>query len=103
MLESLHLRAVDEELDIEIVQGRAESPPNLAFPAVVEHLLLWTLPRPEATVVTWRRVAAGERLVCFEGVWGVADKVEALRGRGGDTCTGSSTALPSTTVSMIPR
>jgi hypothetical protein len=33
-------------------------------------------------VAAWRRVAAGGRLVCFEGVWGAADKVEALRGRG---------------------
>jgi len=82
MLERLRLRAADEGLDIEIVVGPAESPPQLAFDAVVERLLLWTLPRPEETVAAWRRVAAGGRLVCFEGVWGVADKVEALRGRG---------------------
>src|SRR5215208_5136837 len=81
MLERLRLRAADEGLDIEIVEGNADSPPRLAFDAVVERLLLWTLPHPEATVAAWRRVAEGGRLVCFEGVWGTADKVEALRGR----------------------
>ncbi len=82
MLERLRLKAADENFDIEIVEGRAEAPPQLAFDAVVERLLLWTLPHPEATVAAWRRVATGGRLVCFEGIWGVADKVEALRGRG---------------------
>ncbi|MDQ3913315.1 MAG: class I SAM-dependent methyltransferase, partial [Actinomycetota bacterium] len=82
MLEHLRSRAADEGLDVETVVGNAESPPQLPFDAVVERLLLWTLPDPEATVGAWRHVAPGGRLVCFEGVWGAADKVEALRGRG---------------------
>ena len=82
MLERLRLRAAAEGLDIELVEGRAESPPQRTFAAVVERLLLWTLPHPEATMAAWRRVAPGGRLVCFEGVWGAADKVENLRGRG---------------------
>jgi SAM-dependent methyltransferase len=82
MLERLRSRVADEGLDVETVVGNAESPPQLPFDAVVERLLLWALPNPVATVATWRRVASGGRLVCFEGVWGVADKVEALRGRG---------------------
>jgi SAM-dependent methyltransferase len=82
MLEHLRLRAADEGLDIQIVEGRADSPPQLAFDAVVERLLLWTLPHPETTVRAWRRVAAGGCLVCFEGIWGADDKIEALRGRG---------------------
>jgi SAM-dependent methyltransferase len=83
MLEQLHLRASAEGLDIEVVEGRAESPPQLAFDAVVERLLLWTLQRPEETVAAWKRSAVGGRLVCFEGVWGVAaDPVEKLRARG---------------------
>jgi SAM-dependent methyltransferase len=83
MLGRLRSRAADEGLDIEIVEGRAESPPQLAFDAVVERLLLWTLPHPEATVAAWRQAAPGGRLVCFEGVWGEgADKVEKLRARG---------------------
>jgi 2-polyprenyl-3-methyl-5-hydroxy-6-metoxy-1,4-benzoquinol methylase len=55
MLERLRLRAADEGLGIEIVEGRAESPPQLPFDAVIERLLLWTLPHPEATVAAWRR------------------------------------------------
>jgi SAM-dependent methyltransferase len=82
MVEHLRSRADDEGLQIEVVVGKAESPPQGPFDAVVERLLLWTLPFPVATVAAWRRVASGGRLVCFEGVWGVADKVEALRGRG---------------------
>src|SRR5215212_10034868 len=82
MLERLRSRAVDEGLEVEIVEGPADSPPRLRFDAVVERLLLWTLPHPETTVALWRRVAPGGRLICFEGVWGSADKVEALRGRG---------------------
>src|SRR5215212_6094705 len=82
MLDRLASRAANEGLHVEIVEGLADSPPQLHFDAVVERLLLWTLPSPEATVALWRRVAPGGRLVCFEGVWGAADKVEALRGRG---------------------
>jgi SAM-dependent methyltransferase len=81
MLERLRLRAAAEGLNIQIVEGPAESPPQLAFDAVVERLLLWTLPHPEATLTAWRDVAAGGLLVCFEGVWGAGNKVEALRGR----------------------
>jgi SAM-dependent methyltransferase len=82
MIERLHSRAADEELELETVVGQAESPPQFSFDAVVERLLLWTLPDPEATVAAWRRVAPGGRLLCYEGVWGAADKVEALRSRG---------------------
>ena len=82
MLKHLRSHAADEGLDVETVVGDAESPPQVPFDAVVERLLLWTLPDPEVTLAAWRRVAAGGRLVCFEGVWGVADKVEALRARG---------------------
>jgi SAM-dependent methyltransferase len=82
MLERLRSRAVDEGLHIEIVVGRAESPPQLTFDVIVERLLLWTLPNPEATVAAWRRLAEGGRLLCFEGVWGRADRVEAQRARG---------------------
>src|SRR5918998_1699502 len=69
MIERLHSRAADEELELETVVGQAESPPQFSFDAVVERLLLWTLPDPEATVAAWRRVAPGGRLLCYEGVW----------------------------------
>jgi SAM-dependent methyltransferase len=81
MVERLRSRADDEGLDIKVVVGDASSPPQLPFDAVVERLVLWTLPHPAASVAAWRRAAPGGRLVCFEGVWGVADKIEALRGR----------------------
>ena len=82
MVERLRSRADEAGLDIEVIVGNAESPPQLPFDAVVERLVLWTLPFPVATVAAWRRVAPGGRLVCFEGVWGVADKLETLRARG---------------------
>ena len=82
MMERLRSRAADEGLDVETVVGNAESPPQLPFDAVVERLMLWTLPNPAASLAAWRRVARDGRLVCFEGVWGVVDKVEALRARG---------------------
>jgi SAM-dependent methyltransferase len=81
MIGHLRSRANDEGLDVETVVGNAEFPPRLQFEAVIERLVLWTLPDPGATVAAWRRVAPGGRLVCFEGVWGAADKVEALRAR----------------------
>jgi hypothetical protein len=43
--------------------------------------LLWTLPDPPAALAAWRSVAPTGRLVLFEGLWGSADPLEALRQR----------------------
>ena len=59
----------------------AEAPPPGPVDAVIERHLLWTLPDPAAAVAAWRGVASEGRLVLFEGLWGGADPVEALRGQ----------------------
>ena len=81
MLERLRASAGREGLTVEAVQAAAEEPPPGPFDAVVERHLLWTLPDPGAALAAWRAVAPGGRLVLFEGLWGAADQVEALRGQ----------------------
>jgi SAM-dependent methyltransferase len=81
MLDRLRDRARREGLDIALIEGPAEHPPEGPFDAVVERLLLWTLPDPSAALRRWRQVARGGRLVCFEGAWGRADRGEAIRAR----------------------
>lgn len=81
MLERLREGAVGEGLEVEVVQGGAEEPPAGPFDAVIERHLLWTLPDPGAALAAWRAVAPEGRLVLFEGLWGGADQLEALRGQ----------------------
>jgi SAM-dependent methyltransferase len=79
MLARLGEHAGREGLTVEVVQGGAEDPPAGPFDAVVERHLLWTLPDPGAALAAWRAVAPEGRLVLFEGLWGQADPLEALR------------------------
>jgi SAM-dependent methyltransferase len=81
MLARLGEHAGREGLAVEVVQGGAEDPPAGPFDAVIERHLMWTLPDPGAALAAWRAVAAEGRLVLFEGLWGGADPVEALRGQ----------------------
>jgi len=81
MLERLREGAASEGLEVEVVQAGAEAPPAGPFDAVIERHLLWTLPDPGAALAAWRAVAPEGRLVLFEGLWGAADQVEALRGQ----------------------
>jgi SAM-dependent methyltransferase len=82
MLERLRAAADHDGLEVEVVQGGAEAPPPGPFEAVVERHLLWTLPDPGAALAAWRAVAPEGRLVLFEGLWGGADQLEALRAQG---------------------
>jgi SAM-dependent methyltransferase len=84
MLERLREKAAAEDVEVEVVEGGAEEPPAGPFDAVVERHLLWTLPDPGAALAAWRAVAPAGRLVLFEGLWGGADPVEALRGQARD-------------------
>jgi SAM-dependent methyltransferase len=79
MLDRLREAAERERLQVEVVEGGAETPPPGPFDAVVERHLLWTLPDPGAALAAWRAVAPAGRLVLFEGLWGGADPVERLR------------------------
>lgn len=81
MLEVLGAKARRAGLDIEIVEGLAETPPPGPFDAIVERLLLWTLIDPAEALSTWRTVAPGGRLLSFGGLWG-GDRIEAARARG---------------------
>ena len=81
MLARLREAAARERLEIEVVEVSAEAPPPGPFDAVVERHLLWTLPDPGAALAAWRAVAPAGRLVLFEGLWGVADPFERLRGQ----------------------
>jgi len=80
MLERLRQAAVTEGLDVTVVVGSADAPPD-GFDAVIERHLLWTLPDPAAALAAWRAAAPSGRLVLFESLWGDVDSVERLRGR----------------------
>jgi SAM-dependent methyltransferase len=80
MLAKLRERVTRAGLEVEIVEGPAERPPDGPFDAVVERLLLWTLPDPVGALRAWRVAAPEGRLVCFGGVWGeAAGRVEGLK------------------------
>jgi SAM-dependent methyltransferase len=81
MLAELRSAAAAEGLEIEVVVAAAHEPPH-GFDVVMERHLLWTLPDPAAALRAWRAAAPGGRLVAVESLWGEADPVEALRGRG---------------------
>lgn len=81
MLEHLRENARAAGVQTEVVEGPAEQPPPGPFDAVIERHLLWTLPDPLLALKAWRAAAPEGRLVVFEGLWGNADKAEALRGQ----------------------
>lgn len=80
MLARLQQTAAAEGLHVETVCGPAHAPPPGPFDAVMERLVLWTLPDPDLALAAWRRVGAA-RLVAFEGLWTGRDYVEGLRRR----------------------
>jgi SAM-dependent methyltransferase len=81
MLEKLEESARLQGLEIETVQGTADSPPDGTFDGVVERLLLWTLPDPGLALERWREACPSGRLLCIEGIWGAADPLERPRER----------------------
>ncbi len=78
MLAKLSAAAGADGLDISVVTGPADQPPN-GFDAVIERHLLWTLPDPVAALSAWRAAAPGGRLVAIESLWGTVDPLESLR------------------------
>jgi hypothetical protein len=81
MLGKLEESARTHGLEIETVQGSADSPPDGPFDAVVERLLLWTLPEPGRALDRWREVCPNGRLLCVEGIWAAADPLERPKER----------------------
>jgi SAM-dependent methyltransferase len=84
MLERLEASAAREGLQIDLVHGRAEDPPLGPFDAIMERLLLWTLPQPAPALTAWRTVAPSGRLLAFEGLTAGRGYVEALCARARD-------------------
>lgn len=83
MLARLASHADAEGLGVDIVEGRADSPPPGPFDAVMERHLLWTLPDPAGALRAWRRAAPMGRLLVFEGRFGTGDPLaRALQGVG---------------------
>ena len=63
MLARLEAKAAAEQLPIETIEGSAGEPPSGAFDAVIERLLLWTLPDPVGALAAWREVCPTGRLI----------------------------------------
>jgi ubiquinone/menaquinone biosynthesis C-methylase UbiE len=82
MLAALRDSANRRDLDLTLVEGSADRPPDGPFDVVTERHLLWVLPDAVAALTAWRRVAPKGRLVAFEGLWGDADPAQRRRQRG---------------------
>ncbi|MBV9452982.1 MAG: class I SAM-dependent methyltransferase [Rubrobacter sp.] len=80
MLQRLRAKVAAESLEVEVIEGPADHVPTGEFDAVVERHLVWTLPDPAATLMTWRSAASTDRLILFESAWGsAAEPHEALK------------------------
>lgn len=82
MLARLKDKAASRGLDIAVTEADALSPPEGPFDAVVERLLLWTLPDPAAALAAWHAAAPHGRLVLVEGTWDGRRTAIANRWRG---------------------
>jgi 2-polyprenyl-3-methyl-5-hydroxy-6-metoxy-1,4-benzoquinol methylase len=94
MLERLEASAACEGLRIDLVHARAEDPPLGPFDAVMERLLLWTLPEPAAALTAWRTVSPDE------GTW---RQSPLGRGTGCTTGAGCSTTITARTTTACSR
>jgi SAM-dependent methyltransferase len=85
MLAKAETKAAERGLEISLVVGAADEPPDGPFDAVIERHVLWTMPDPFATLGAWRTVAGpGGRLVLFETIFGSDDVVARVRRRGAE-------------------
>jgi SAM-dependent methyltransferase len=82
MLAKLRDAAVRTALDLTVVEGPADQPPEGPFDVITERHLLWVLPDAAVALAAWRRVAPQGRLVAFEGLWGDADPAQQRLQRG---------------------
>jgi SAM-dependent methyltransferase len=82
MLAALRASAQREGLEVRTVCAAAQEPPQGPFDAVIERLLMWTLPDPQAALAAWREVTVRDgRLVVVESLWTGGSLGQALRRR----------------------
>lgn len=80
MLGKAERKANERGLPLEIVVGSVHEPPPGPFDAVIERHVIWTVPDPVRSLRAWREVvAAGGRLVLFEGIWSSTDPLDRIR------------------------
>ena len=82
MLSRLEETAAREDLAIEVVCSSADEPPSGPFDAVMERLLLWTLPDPQRALEAWHAVVPDGPLLAFEAFWSGRDYREGVLRRG---------------------
>jgi SAM-dependent methyltransferase len=82
MLAKLADAANRRGLDVDLIEGPADRPPDGPFDAVTERHLLWVVPDAVAALTAWRGVAPNGPLVAFEGLWGDADPAQERLQRG---------------------
>jgi SAM-dependent methyltransferase len=76
MLGKAEAKARTRGLELEIVVGSANAPPEGPFEVVMERHVIWTVADPVGALRAWREaVAEGGRLVVFEGIWAPGDPV----------------------------
>ena len=79
MLERAGRKAAERGVELELVEGSVDRPPDGPFDAVVERHVLWTVPDPVSALVSWRSVAPRGRLALFEGTWGTRGPLDRAR------------------------
>ncbi|GIU96855.1 MAG: SAM-dependent methyltransferase [Actinomycetota bacterium] len=80
MLAEAARKAKERGVELDLVVGPADEPPDGPFDAVIERHVLWTLPDPVRALRAWRAAAApGARLAVFEGSWGRDGALERAR------------------------
>jgi SAM-dependent methyltransferase len=86
MLGKAEAKARARGLELEIVVGSVNEPPEGPFEVVMERHVIWTVADPVGALRAWREVVAeGSRLVMFEGIWAPTDPVgraKAFMGEG---------------------
>jgi SAM-dependent methyltransferase len=79
MLARLRAKAGRLGLEVTTVEADALHPPAGDYDAVMERLVLWTLPDPAAALAAWRAAAPRARLALIESSWGNLTGIDKLR------------------------
>ena len=83
MMEIGRQKATDRGIEIRFVSGDAEHPPfpDNEFDIVVSRHLLWTLPHPDGSLLSWKRILkTGGKVLVIGGVWNDGTKKSHVMG-----------------------